>query len=186
MNIYKVVVHLTEGCKPDVKACAALSRLKVFVWQATADCRGWWNSGTNHAKLMDWKLYLSKWQLIFVQNVNVFENCWSRGEPFKSQVVTMTRNLHQKVIEGHAQSGLLHLDFNLKASFMHTRHFSIFQQKKLNRAMEKFIISFQADIVIKWFQNLPDEQSFSMICPVAKYVVICCFALWSSDQNYNK
>ena len=129
LNIYKVVVHLTEGCKPDVKACAALSRLKVFVWQATADCRGWWNSGTNHAKLMDWKLYLSKWQLIFVQNVNVFENCWSRGEPFKSQVVTMTRNLHQKVIEGHAQSGLLHLDFNLKASFMHTRHFSIFQKK---------------------------------------------------------
>ena len=51
--------------------------------------------------------------------------------------------------------------------------------------MEKFIISFQADIIIKWFQNLPDEQSFSMICPVAKYVVICCFALWSSDQNYN-
>ena len=126
LNIYKVVVHLTEGCKPDVKACAALSRLKVFVWQATADCRGWWTNGTNHAKLMDWKLYLSKWQLIFVQNVNVFENCWSRGEPFKSQVVTMTRNLHQKVIEGHAQSGLLHLDFNLKASFMHTRHFSIF------------------------------------------------------------
>ena len=111
----KVVVHLTEGCKPDVKACAALSRLKVFVWQATADCRGWWNSGTNHAKLMDWKLYFSKWQLIFVQNVNVFENCWSRGEPFKSQVVTMTRNLHQKVIEGHAQSGLLHLDFNFHA-----------------------------------------------------------------------
>ena len=79
--------------------------------------------------MMDWKLYLSKWKLIFVQNVNVFENCWSRGEPFKSQVVTMTRNLHQKVIEGHAQSGLLHLDFNLKASFMHTRHFSIFQTK---------------------------------------------------------